>query len=89
MKLNPLKCNFGISIGKFLGFMVSRHGIEANPKKIRALLDMRPLRYKKEVQQLTGRITVLHHFISKSAERCLPFFKTLQKMDNFTWNEDR
>ena len=52
MKLNPLKCSVGISVGKFLEFMVSRCGIEANPKKIKALLDMRPPKYKKKVQQL-------------------------------------
>ena len=40
MKLNPAKCAFGVSSGKFLGFMVNERGIEANPKKIQALLDM-------------------------------------------------
>ena len=40
MKLNPLKCAFGVASRKFLGFMVNQRGIEANPKKIRALLKM-------------------------------------------------
>ena len=40
MKLNPSKCAFGVSSSKFLGFMVSRRGIEANPEKIRAILEM-------------------------------------------------
>lgn len=40
MKLNPLKCMFGIALGKFLGFMVNEGGIEANPEKIQALLEM-------------------------------------------------
>ena len=42
MKLNPSKCAFGVSSGKFLGFMVNHCGIEANPAKIQALLDMQP-----------------------------------------------
>ena len=42
MKLNPSKCAFGVSSGKFLGFMVSYRGIEANPNKIQAMLDMKP-----------------------------------------------
>ena len=42
MKLNPSKCAFGVSSGKFLGFMISHRGIEANPDKIRAILDMKP-----------------------------------------------
>ena len=39
MKLNPAKCVFGVSSGKFLGFMVSQRGIEANPEKVKAILD--------------------------------------------------
>ena len=42
MKLNPSKCAFGVSLGKFLGFMVSHRGIEANPNKIQVILDMKP-----------------------------------------------
>ena len=49
MKLNPAKCVFGVSSGKFLGFMVSQRGIEANPDKIKAILDMSPPKIVKEV----------------------------------------
>ena len=42
IKLNPSKCAFGVSSGKFLGFMVSHRGIKANPDKIQAILDMKP-----------------------------------------------
>lgn len=41
MKLNPNKCAFGVTSGKFLGFMVTHREIEANPEKIRALLEIR------------------------------------------------
>ena len=54
MKLNPSKCAFGVSLGKFLGFMVSYRGIEANPEKIKAILDMKSPQSIKEVQSLTG-----------------------------------
>ena len=40
MKLNLSKCAFGVSLGKFLGFMVLQRGIEANPDKIQAILSM-------------------------------------------------
>ena len=54
MKLNPSKCAFGVSSGKFLGFMVSQRGIEANPDKIQAILDMEPPKnIKEELQKLT------------------------------------
>ena len=42
MKLNPSKCAFGVASRKFLGFMVSQRGIEANPNKIQAILNMEP-----------------------------------------------
>ena len=54
MKLNPSKCAFGVASGKFLGFMVSHRGIDANPEKIKAILDMKPPQNVKEVQSLTG-----------------------------------
>ena len=54
MKLNLIKCAFGVSLGNFLGFMVSQRGIEANPDKIQAILNMERPRNVKEVQSLTG-----------------------------------
>ena len=49
MKLNPSKCAFGIASGKFLRFMVSHRGIEANPENIKAILDIKPPQSIKEV----------------------------------------
>ncbi|XP_077242568.1 uncharacterized protein LOC143883090 [Tasmannia lanceolata] len=74
MKLNPTKCTFGDGAGKFLGFMVSQRGIEANPEKIKALVELTPPKTIREVQRLTEMIAALGRFVSKSAERCLPFF---------------
>ena len=88
MKLNPAKCAFGVSAGKFLGFMVTQRGIEANPEKVQAILDMEQPASKKQVQQLTGRVAALSHFISRSADRCRPFFKVLRKMNGFAWTEE-
>ena len=79
MKLNPSKCAFGVASGKFLGFMVSHRGIEANPKKIKAILDMKPPQNIKEVQSLTGRVVALNRFVSKATDKCLPFFRILKK----------
>ncbi|XP_074352555.1 putative mitochondrial protein AtMg00860 [Apium graveolens] len=85
MMLNPAKCAFGVGSGKFLCHMVSKRGIEANPDKIKAILDMEPPRSIKDVQKLTGRIAALRRFISKSGYKCLPFFKTLKKVKDFEW----
>ncbi|KAL0412128.1 UNVERIFIED_CONTAM: hypothetical protein Slati_3802500 [Sesamum latifolium] len=88
LKLNPGKCAFGVSGGRFLGFMVTQRGIEANPAKIKAVLDMRPPTNINEVQRLTGRIAALNRFISKSAEKSLPLLKTLRNVKNFEWTEE-
>ena len=73
MKLNPSKCAFGVSSGKFLGFMVSQRGIEANPDKVQVILDMESPKNIKEVQSLIGRIASLNRFVSKTTNKCLPF----------------
>jgi ribonuclease HI len=86
MKLNPNKCVFGVLSGKFLGFMVSQRGIEANPDKIKAVLEMTPPRTTKEVQSLTGRVAALNRFVSRATDKCLPFFKTLRKA--FVWTDE-
>ena len=86
MKLNPGKCTFGVTAGKFLGFMVSQRGIEANPDKIRAIMEMAPPRNVKEVQSLNGKIAALNRFVSRATDKCLPFFRTLKK--SFKWTAE-
>ena len=78
MKLNPSKCAFGVSSGKFLRFMVSQRGIEANPEKVRAILEMSSPKTIKKVQYLTGRVAALNRFVLKATDKCLSFFKTLK-----------
>ena len=84
MKLNPTKCAFGVSAGKFLGFIVNSRGIEVNQDKIKSVLDMRPPSNTKEVQRLTERIAVLSLFVSRSSDKCQPFFQVLKKA--FHWD---
>src|SRR6266511_2088732 len=73
LKLNPEKCVFGVPLGKLLGFFMSHRGIEANPNKIKAIEQIQEQRTVKDVRRLTGCITALSTFISKCAERTLPF----------------
>ena len=86
MRLNPSKCVVGVVSGKFLGFMVSQRGIEANPEKVRAIIDMTSPRTIKEVQKLTRRIAALNRFVSRATDKCLPFFKTLKQA--FAWTDE-
>ncbi|XP_077228418.1 uncharacterized protein LOC143861380 [Tasmannia lanceolata] len=88
MKLNSTKCTFGVSSGKFLGFMVSQRGIEANLEKIKAVMELTAPKTIREVQRLTGMIAALGRFISKSAERCLPFFSAVKGLKTAPWTEE-
>jgi hypothetical protein len=87
-KLNPEKCVFGVSAGKLLGFLVSHRGIEANPDKVRVIEAMRPPVRLKDVQRLTGSLAALSRFISRLAERALPFFKLMRGSGPFAWTKE-
>jgi hypothetical protein len=89
LRLNPEKCVFGVRQGKILGYLVSHRGIEANPTKIQAIINMTPPQSAKDVQRLTGRLAALNRFISKSAERSLPFLKTLRGAKDFAWGPEQ
>ncbi|VFQ77910.1 unnamed protein product [Cuscuta campestris] len=88
LRLNPKKCVFAVCTGKFLGFMVTKRGIEPNPEKIRAITEMQAPTSVRDVQKLTGRLAALSRFLSRSAERSLPFFKVLKKANTFAWDEE-
>ena len=88
MKLNPLKCAFGVSAEKFLGFMVTQRGIEANPLQLKAILQSSAPTSKKEIQQLTGRLAALGCFISRFTDRLKPFFNTLRGANWAEWGEE-
>ena len=86
--LNVAKCSFGISYGKFLGYMVTHHGIKVDPNQIKVNNNLQPPRNPKEVQKLTGMTAALNRFISRSADRCKPFFQLLHKWKRFEWTKE-
>jgi hypothetical protein len=85
IKLNPAKCAFSVPSGKLLGFLVSHHGIEANPDKVKAIEEMHPLRNLKEMQRLVRCMAALGHFIARSGEKALSFFKLMKHTGKFEW----
>nr|XP_009762352.1 PREDICTED: uncharacterized protein LOC104214393 [Nicotiana sylvestris] len=89
MKLNPEKCAFSVTSGKFLASLVSQRGIDINQDQIKAI-DAIPevLTIKKQVQKLTWRIAALSRFISRSSDRCHKFFNVLRKDHRLQWNEE-
>jgi hypothetical protein len=89
LRLNPKKCVFGVRQEKILGYLVLHRGIEANPTKIQAIINMTPPQSAKDVQRLIGRLATLNRFISKSPERSLPFLKMLRGAKDFAWGPEQ
>ncbi|XP_065630420.1 uncharacterized protein LOC136067908 [Quercus suber] len=74
--------------GQFLGYVITHRGIEVDPDQIRAIQNLRPLRNPKEIQKLAGMIAALNRFISRSADRCRPFYLLINKWKGFEWSEE-
>ena len=79
MKLNPTNCVFTIASGKFLRFMVSQWGIEANLDQVKTIIEVKSQKKVKEVQSLTRIVVALNRFVSRATNKCMPFFKVLKK----------
>ena len=86
LRLNASKCAFGIGSSKFLGFLVTNRGIEADPSQIKAIQDLERPNSVKEVQHLTGMAVTLNRFKSRPSDRCCPFFQALQA--TLEWDEE-
>ena len=87
LHLNASKCSFGVASGKFLGYTVTHKGIEVSHDQIKAINNLRTPQNPKKVQKLTGMAAVLNRFITRSADRCRPFFLLINKWKNFEWTE--
>ena len=88
LRLNAYKCSFGVGSGKFLGYMVTHQGIEVNYDQVKVINSLQPPRNPKEVQKLTGMTAALNQFISRSVDRCRPFFLLMNKFKGFEWTEE-
>ena len=86
--LNASKCSFRVGSGKILNYMVTHQGIEVNPDQVKAINNLQPPRNPKEIQRLTKMMAVLNQFISRSADRCRPFFLLMNKWKGFEWTEE-
>jgi hypothetical protein len=71
-----------------LGFVISKRGIEANPEKISAIMDIGPIKNLKGVQRVTGCLTALSRFIARLRDRSLSLYKLIKKSDHFTWTPE-
>ncbi|XP_071904292.1 uncharacterized protein [Coffea arabica] len=87
LKMNPLKCAFGVTSGKFLGFIVHQRGIEVDRSKIDAIVNIPEPRNIHELKSLQGKLAYIRKFISNLAGRCQPFSRLMKKGVPFEWDE--
>jgi len=87
LKMNPTKSFLGVASGKFLGFVVTSKGIHLDPKKVRTVQEMQPLRNLRELRGFQGRLTYIQRFISNLSGRCHPFTRLMKKGVSFIWDD--
>nr|KYP72862.1 Transposon Ty3-G Gag-Pol polyprotein [Cajanus cajan] len=90
LKMNPLKCAFGVTAGEFLGFIIHQKGIEVNQNKTKAIMETKSPSNKKELQSLLGKVNFLRRFISNLSGKTKVFspLLRLKKEQEFRWHEE-
>jgi hypothetical protein len=91
LKMNPRKCAFGVSAGKFLEFVIHEHGIEIDPDRIKSIRNVGPPTCKVEVQKFLGKVNYLRRFISNLAGKIDAFTPILRLKNDaeFAWGAEQ
>ncbi|XP_019229834.1 PREDICTED: uncharacterized protein LOC109210816 [Nicotiana attenuata] len=87
LRMNLLKCAFGVTSGKFLDFIVRHRGIEIDQAKVDAILKMIESKDIHELKSLQGKLAYLRRFILNLAGRWQPFSRLMKKGIPFEWNQ--
>ena len=90
LKMNPLKCSFGVSAGKFLGFIIHEKGIEIDPKRVEAMKRVEAPTCKKDLQKFLDKVNYLRRFIFNLSGKIDSFTPILRLKDEaeFTWGQN-
>jgi hypothetical protein len=91
LKMNLLKCAFGVSAGKFLGFIIHEHDIEIDPKKVESIKKVKAPTCKKELQSFLSKVNYLRRFISNLSGKVKAFtpIPRLKNDDEFIWGAEQ
>ena len=87
LRLNHKKYTFGVTSKKLLGYIITERGIEVDPDKIRAILNMPAPRTEREIRDFLGRLQYINRFIVKLTNICEPIFQLLRKSQPTVWND--
>ena len=89
LRMNPMKCAFGVSIGKFLGFLVHHKGISVDPAKATAIATMNRPTTMRELKSFLGRVSYIRRFVPGLASIMTGLSKLLKKGTKFTWGTEQ
>lgn len=84
---NPMKCAFGVTYGKFLGYLVNRQGMNVDPAKAKAVLDMPEPTSAKKLKSFLGKASYLRRFLPGLAALSAPLMELLKKKVEYKWEE--
>lgn len=87
LQLNPKKCAFRVTSGKLLGYIISKKGIEVDPEKVQAIMEILPPKNISQMRSLQGRLQSIRRFISQLADKAQPFTKVLRKGIIYKWDQ--
>ena len=85
LRMNPMKCAFGVSAGKFLGFLVHHRGISVDPAKAMTIATMKRPTTVKELKSFLGRVCYIRRFVPELTSVTSSLSKLLKKGAEFTW----
>ena len=86
LRIKPQKYVFGVSLGKLLGYIISRRGIEVDRKKIKAIVEMSPPTNLKKIRSLQGNIQAIRRFICQLIDKIAPMSHFHKKEVEFKWD---
>ena len=89
LRMNPMKCAFGVSAGKFLGFLVHSKGISVDPAKATTITTMRRPTTLRELKSFLGRVSYIRRFVPGLASVTTSLFKLFKKGTEFTWGTEQ
>ena len=88
LRMNPMKCAFGVSVGKFLGLLVHHRGISVDPAKVTAIATMKSPTTVRELKSFLRKVSYIRRFVPRLASITCGLSKLLKKGTEFTWGTE-
>ena len=88
LKINPSKCAFFQTKVRFLGHVISKNGLEADPEKVKAVQNFPEAQNQTDVKSFLGLCSHYRRYIKNFAIIARPMHKAGETRSSFTWTEE-